>query len=170
MIAGSANLHGTVLVLVERTGAATRHGQIVALMERASVQKPQAARVADRFAAPFLACVLLAAVAAAWWWWPSGPGHALGVAVAVLIVTCPCALSLATPAATLAAGYERAGGAELVDWERHLALAALKIAVIAAGIDHRRRAGAGSGPGFDTAGEAVGPFLELARDHLRSAS
>ncbi|MBL0426018.1 heavy metal translocating P-type ATPase [Ramlibacter alkalitolerans] len=103
VIAGSANLSGTVVVLVERTGAATRYGQIVALMERASVEKPAIARLADRFASPFLVAVLFGAAAAAWWWWPQGPGHALGVAVAVLIVTCPCALSLATPAATLAA-------------------------------------------------------------------
>ncbi|MEJ8839666.1 heavy metal translocating P-type ATPase [Ramlibacter sp. AN1133] len=103
VIAGSANLSGTVVVLVERTGDATRYGQIVALMERASVDKPAIARLADRFASPFLVAVLFGAAAAAWWWWPQGPGHALGVAVAVLIVTCPCALSLATPAATLAA-------------------------------------------------------------------
>jgi Cu2+-exporting ATPase len=103
VIAGSANVSGTVLVQVEGIGETTRFGQIVALMERASVDKPAIARMADRFASPFLAGVLLAAAAAAWWWWPQGPGHALGVAVAVLIVTCPCALSLATPAATLAA-------------------------------------------------------------------
>ena len=103
VVAGSANLTGTVLVRVDRTGDATRFGEIVALMERASVEKPAIARLADRFASPFLVCVLAAAAAAAWWWWPQGPGHALGVAVAVLIVTCPCALSLATPAATLSA-------------------------------------------------------------------
>lgn len=103
VIAGSANLSGAVLVRVDRVGAATRFGQIVALMERASHEKPAVARLADRIATPFLLAVLLAAGAAAWWWWPQGPGHALGVAVAVLIVTCPCALSLATPAATLAA-------------------------------------------------------------------
>lgn len=103
VVAGSANLGGTVLVEVERTGAATRFGQIVALMERASVEKPAVARLADRIASPFLVGVLLAAGAAAWWWWPQGPSQALGVAIAVLIVTCPCALSLATPAATLAA-------------------------------------------------------------------
>ena len=103
VIAGSSNLGGTVVVLVERTGDATRYGQIVALMERASVEKPAIARLADRFASPFLVAVLFGAAAAAWWWWPQGPGQALGVAVAVLIVTCPCALSLATPAATLAA-------------------------------------------------------------------
>ena len=103
VIAGSANLAGRVLVRVDRVGAATRYGQIVALMERASHEKPALARLADRFATPFLAAVLLAAAGAAWWWWPEGAGRALGVAVAVLIVTCPCALSLATPAATLAA-------------------------------------------------------------------
>ncbi|GAB3767153.1 heavy metal translocating P-type ATPase [Ramlibacter monticola] len=103
VIAGSANLGGTIVVLVERTGADTRYGQIVAMMERASVEKPAIARLADRLATPFLLAVLFAAGAAAWWWWPQGPGQALGVAVAVLIVTCPCALSLATPAATLAA-------------------------------------------------------------------
>jgi aminoglycoside phosphotransferase (APT) family kinase protein len=62
----------------------------------------------------------------------------------------------------LAAGYERAGGAVLEHWDFHLALACFKIAVISAGIDHRRRAGSGSGAGFDTAGEAVEPYLELA--------
>lgn len=103
VVAGSANLSGPVLVEVERVGDATRFGQIVALMERASVEKPALARIADRLATPFLLAVMLAAAGAAWWWWPQGAGRALGVAVAVLIVTCPCALSLATPAATLAA-------------------------------------------------------------------
>jgi Cu2+-exporting ATPase len=103
VVAGSCNLGGTVLVAVERTGDATRYGQIVALMERASVEKPALARMADRIASPFLVAVLVTAAGAAWWWWPQGPGQALGIAVAILIVTCPCALSLATPAATLAA-------------------------------------------------------------------
>lgn len=103
VIAGSANLSGVVHVVVQRVGGDTRFGQIVALMERASHEKPALARTADRLATPFLLAVLAAAAGAAWWWWPQGPGQALGIAVAVLIVTCPCALSLATPAATLAA-------------------------------------------------------------------
>jgi Cu2+-exporting ATPase len=103
VIAGSHNLTGALLVRVERTGNETRYAGIVALMEQASVGKPHLAQLADRVAAPFLGAVLVAAAAAAWWWWPQGPAHALGIAVAVLIVTCPCALSLATPAATLAA-------------------------------------------------------------------
>ncbi|HSH90992.1 MAG TPA: heavy metal translocating P-type ATPase, partial [Ramlibacter sp.] len=102
VIAGSHNLTGMLLVRVERTGEKTRYGEIVALMEQASIEKPRLARIADRIAAPFLLVILLAAAAAAAWWWPVDPAKALGIAVAVLIVTCPCALSLATPAATLA--------------------------------------------------------------------
>jgi len=63
----------------------------------------------------------------------------------------------------LAAAYERAGGVELADWEFHTALAAYKVAVIAAGIDFRYRQGVGRGAGFGTAGQAVVPFLDAAR-------
>lgn len=101
--AGSYNLQSPVEVRVEGTGGQTRFAQIVALMESASLQKPRLALLADRIARPFLLTVLLAAGLAAAWWWPSDPGHALMVAVAVLIVTCPCALSLATPVAMLTA-------------------------------------------------------------------
>jgi len=101
--AGSYNLQSPVEVRVEGTGGQTRFAQIVALMESASLQKPRLALLADRIARPFLVAVLLAAGLAAAWWWPSDPGHALMVAVAVLIVTCPCALSLAMPVAMLTA-------------------------------------------------------------------
>ena len=103
VIAGSANLSGMLLVRVERVGAQTRYAGIVALMAQASVQKPRLARIADRIAGPFVLLVLLASAFAALYWWQLDPAHAISVAVAVLIVTCPCALSLATPAATLAA-------------------------------------------------------------------
>ncbi len=103
VVAGSHNLSGVLELEVERLGTQTRFAQIVALIERASVEKPALARLADRIAGPFLACVLVAAAASAVWWWSAGASHALGVAIAVLIVTCPCALSLATPAANLAA-------------------------------------------------------------------
>jgi len=69
-------------------------------------------------------------------------------------------------AAELAGAYERAAGRSLSHWEFHLALAYYKVAVIAAGIDYRRGAGAGSGPGFDTAGQSVGAFLQLALQTL----
>ncbi len=102
VLSGSHNLSSTVQVRVERVGETTRFSQIVALMESASATKPQGAMLADRLAKPFLIGVLMAAAASAAWWWARDPGHALMVAVAVLVVTCPCALSLATPAAMLA--------------------------------------------------------------------
>ena len=101
--AGSYNLQSPVELLVQGVGGQTRFAQIVELMESASLQKPRLAQLADRIARPFLIGVLLAAGLAATYWWPTDPGHALMVAVAVLIVTCPCALSLATPVAMLTA-------------------------------------------------------------------
>ena len=107
VIAGSYNLRGPVQVKITQVGDNTRFAQITSLMERASTEKPKIAQLADQIAGPFLLFILLAAViAAAIWWWlqPSeAPALPLKIAVAVLIVTCPCALSLATPAAMLAA-------------------------------------------------------------------
>ncbi len=103
VVAGSHNLSGIVTVRVTQVGEGTQFSQIVALMENASLQKPRLAQLADRIAKPFLIGVLVLAVLSAMYWWSSNPGHALMVAVAVLVVTCPCALSLATPAAMLAA-------------------------------------------------------------------
>ena len=59
------------------------------------------------------------------------------------------------------------GGAVLAEWDFHLALAYFEVAAIAAGIDHRRRAGAATGPGFDTAEESVEPFLRLGLAQLK---
>ena len=103
VVAGSHNLSGIVTVRVVQVGEGTQFSQIVSLMENASLQKPRLAQLADRIAKPFLIGVLILAALSAVYWWPTNPGHALMVAVAVLVVTCPCALSLATPAAMLAA-------------------------------------------------------------------
>jgi Cu2+-exporting ATPase len=101
VLAGSYNVGNASLVRVDRLGVSTRYAQIVSLMERAALDKPRIAILADRVAKPFLVFVLLAAFAAAIFWWPTDPAMALMAAVAVLIVTCPCALSLATPTAML---------------------------------------------------------------------
>ncbi len=103
VVAGSHNLSGIVTVRVVQVGEGTQFSQIVSLMENASLQKPRLAQLADRIAKPFLVGVLVLAALSAMYWWPTNPGHALMIAVAVLVVTCPCALSLATPAAVLAA-------------------------------------------------------------------
>ncbi|PIT75007.1 cation-translocating P-type ATPase [Limnohabitans sp. G3-2] len=102
VIAGSHNLSGTLEVRIEQVGASTRYAQIVALMDSAASAKPTMALLVDRWAKPFLLAVLAASLAAAVYGWSTNPAHAVMVAVAVLIVTCPCALSLATPAAMLA--------------------------------------------------------------------
>ena len=101
VLAGTHNLSAPVEVRIGQIGEATRYAQIVALMQRASVDKPRLALLADRVAKPFLWFVLLAASMAAAFWWNTDPARALMAAVAVLVVTCPCALSLATPTAML---------------------------------------------------------------------
>ena len=114
VLAGSLNLTASVEVQVESLGKQTRFGQMVTLMESASVSKPSMALIADKVAKPFLWGVLLAAGLAALWGWQQSPAHALMVAVSVLIVTCPCALSLATPAAMLATAGALAKGGVLL--------------------------------------------------------
>jgi Cu2+-exporting ATPase len=103
VVAGSLNLGAPVTVLIERVGADTRIEAIVALMRDAMSQRPALARAADRWAGPFLWAVLLLAAGAAAVWSVIDPSRAVWVAVSVLIVTCPCALSLAAPSALLAA-------------------------------------------------------------------
>jgi aminoglycoside phosphotransferase (APT) family kinase protein len=68
--------------------------------------------------------------------------------------------------AGLATTYETASSARVDDLDAHLALAYFKVAVIAAGIDHRHRAAGASDGDAATAGEAVGPFIEAALESL----
>ena len=111
LVAGSLNRGAPLLMRVDRVGADTRHEAIIALMREAMTQRPALARIADRVAAPFLWVVLALAGAAAAAWSVIDPARAVWVAVSVLIVTCPCALALAVPAALVAAagGLARRG-------------------------------------------------------------
>jgi P-type Cu2+ transporter len=102
VIAGSINLGAPVTMRVTRVAADTRYAAIVALMRDARSQRPAACRTADRWAAPFLWAVLALGAGAAAVWSVIDPSRAVWVAVSVLIVTCPCALSLAAPSALLA--------------------------------------------------------------------
>lgn len=111
IVAGSLNLSAPVEMRVARVGADTRLAAIVALMQQAMTERPASALVADRWAGPFLWTVLLLAAASAAAWSVIDPSRAIWVAVSVLVVTCPCALSLATPATLVAAarGLARRG-------------------------------------------------------------
>ena len=102
VLAGSHNVSEPVRMRITGLGAHTRYAQIVGLMHDAELEKPRWAQLADRWAKPFLWGVLAAAAGAFWVGAAQGLSHAIMAAVSVLIVTCPCALSLATPSALLA--------------------------------------------------------------------
>lgn len=109
--AGSRNLDGVLELEVLRAPEESTVAGIPALLDRARRQRPRAARLADLIASRFLAGVLLAATVAGLVWLQLDPSRALEVVLATLIVTCPCALSLATPSAITAASVRlrRAG-------------------------------------------------------------
>jgi Cu2+-exporting ATPase len=101
--AGAVNRDAPLLLRVERAAAHSTLAHFARLVRRAAAERPPAQLLAERIAAWFLFCVLvLAAAGATWWWYRSGLAPALQVAVAVLVVSCPCALSLATPVASAA--------------------------------------------------------------------
>jgi Cu2+-exporting ATPase len=106
--AGCINLSAPVVMQVLQLGAQTRYQRIVALVERALTERPAFVLATDRIAAPFLWAVLVLAAAAWGVWMVIDPDRALWVAVSVLIVTCPCALSLGAPVALLASAGELA--------------------------------------------------------------
>ncbi len=102
---GAINTDSPLVVQVLQVGEGTRLSAIIHLMERAATEKPQIVELADRVASRFVAALLVVAVLAAVGWYWVDPGRALWIMVSVLVVTCPCALSLATPIAlTVGAG------------------------------------------------------------------
>lgn len=105
LLAGSEILDGVLRVRVERVGPASTLQQIASLLDRAQLEKPPIAVLANRTARVFVTSVVLfaGAVGLAWWWIDSA--RLLPVVVSVLIATCPCALSLATPSALAAATH-----------------------------------------------------------------
>ncbi|MFN2376687.1 MAG: heavy metal translocating P-type ATPase, partial [Candidatus Binatia bacterium] len=104
---GTQNGESPLTVLALRTGADTAWSAIVRLVDLAGRSRPGLVRLADRVAHVFVPAVLLVSVGTFVVWLQREPSQAFWVALSVLVVTCPCALSLATPAALTAA----AGGA-----------------------------------------------------------
>lgn len=103
IIGGTLNLDSPLVVKVEKVGADTVLSGIVRLLDRALAEKPRLAMVADRVASWFVLALLVVAVAVAAIWYFVDPSRAFWITVSVLVVSCPCALALATPTALTAA-------------------------------------------------------------------
>jgi heavy metal translocating P-type ATPase len=105
VVGATVNGNGRLVVFVTTVGAGTRLAEIVRLLEQAQGSKAPVQRLVDRVSAVFVPIVLgIAAATFAGWlaFTDITPGGAMLHAVAVLLIACPCALGLATPAAIMA--------------------------------------------------------------------
>jgi P-type Cu+ transporter len=124
LFAGTVNLNSRFVMRVTATGEATALAHVIAAVQRAQTSRANIQRLGDRVSSVFVPVVVTIALAAGLWWglafdsatqvhnwlahflWPAHPpvGAAAGfiIAAAILIVACPCAMGLATPAAIMA--------------------------------------------------------------------
>jgi len=124
LFAGTVNLNGRLVMRVTATGESTALAHVIAAVQRAQTSRTNIQRLGDRVSSVFVPVVVAIAVSAGLWWgfaqesavkvfatlapylWTAHPpiGVAAGfiIAAAVLIVACPCAMGLATPAAIMA--------------------------------------------------------------------
>ncbi len=101
--AGSRFIRGPVEIEVIVAGAETRAARLLELVRDASLRRAPIEEIANRMAGWFLVSVILSAAVTLAWWWPTlGGEQAIERAIAMLVVTCPCALGLATPLAVVA--------------------------------------------------------------------
>lgn len=103
VIGGTVNIESPLVVVVEKVGEDTVLASIQRLLDRAQTEKPMIAKTADKVAGVFVAALLVLVTLVGFWWWQHSPEQAFWVVLSLLVVTCPCALSLATPAAMTAA-------------------------------------------------------------------
>ena len=100
---GTLNVEGPLTVQVKALGGDSRLSAIVRLLERAQSDKPRLAELADKAAQWFLIALLVLSAVVGLFWWQHDASRAFWVVLAMLVATCPCALSLATPTALTAA-------------------------------------------------------------------
>src|SRR6478752_3731708 len=101
--AGTTNLSSPVRVRVESVGAETRLGRLMHSVETTQRERAPIVRLADRVAGYFVLIILAISALTLLIWWHLDPSHAIDHTVALLVVTCPCALGMATPLAVSAA-------------------------------------------------------------------
>lgn len=111
--AGTVNLAAPLRIRVEETGETSRVGRILREVESAALRRAPVVATANRMAGWFVAVILTLAAVTAGIWWSTDPSAAIDHAIALLVVTCPCALALATPLA-VSVGIGRAARAGIL--------------------------------------------------------
>ena len=103
LFAGTVNLNGRLVLRVTATGEATALAHIIAAVQRAQTSRADIQRLGDRISNVFVPVIVALALAAGIFWFAhSGAEKAFVIAAGILIVACPCAMGLATPAAIMA--------------------------------------------------------------------
>lgn len=100
---GTANVENTLVIEATATLQKSRVSAILQLLDQAQSEKPRTVELADHIASYFVLFVLLATLGVGVFWTLQGSDNVFAIVLSVLVVTCPCALSLATPTAMTAA-------------------------------------------------------------------
>lgn len=103
LVGGTVNIESPLTLQVSQVGDSTVLASIIRLLERAQAEKPELARLAEKVSSRFVPLILLTATAVFLYWYQIKPDQAFWIALSVLVITCPCAFSLATPTALTAA-------------------------------------------------------------------
>jgi len=99
VFAGTINGDGNLTVKVKQSSSQSFLSQLIRLSEQSQAHKPKLARFSDQVAQYFVAVILITAIGTALYWQQHLPEEAFWITLSVLVATCPCALSLATPTA-----------------------------------------------------------------------
>ena len=99
VFAGTVNGDGNLIVEVKQSNNHSFLSQLIRLSESSQAHKPKIAQLSDKIAQYFVAVILCTAIGTAIYWQQHQPTEAFWITLSVLVATCPCALSLATPTA-----------------------------------------------------------------------
>lgn len=97
VLAGSQNSENPITVKIQSVGCETVLSKIIYLLQSSQIEKPKILQLTDRIASCFVTLILCCAVVAGVVWWVIDPPQAFWVMISVLVISCPCALSIAAP-------------------------------------------------------------------------